>query len=444
LRPLSVDAVEHLRARLLARDRTEDAAFVATMAYAGLSPAEALRLRWDHVSEDGIAVEPAHAGEESLAAPERKRRTVRLIEPLADDLEQWRRAGASSEHGPVFGGIRAGDWDRWLAKRYRPALEAVEERNLGPGFLYHTFASLLVADGVLPNEIAEQLGVTRPEVVACYGPLFQERAPGDHPGTAAESVRIARARAGQDAGRTPLSELRPRIRRRGDGQNGDDAPGIGWDSLPDSLPPDLGVVPLSAEEVETIRARMLADERLEEATFVSVMAYAGLSQVDARALRWRDIGDEELELDPPSAGHEDEGGRRRTVRLLEPLAEDLSEWHAASGSPERGFVFQAMRKRDWQEWIRTGYQPVAGVEDDRARPNHLRHTFASLLIDEGVALGEVARQMALSHQDVVSHYAPLFENPSGASAGDKVREARSAVMRRSRRRRLLPASRRRS
>lgn len=92
-------------------------------------------------------------------------------------------------------------------------------------------------------------------------------------------------------------------------------------------------------------------------------------------------------------------GRRRTVPLIGPLAQDLSEWRLHAGRPDtEALVFPGRDGEPWtltayQNWRRRLYTPAseaAGV--DRPRPYDLRHSFVSLLIAEGHNVVEVARQ----------------------------------------------------
>jgi alginate O-acetyltransferase complex protein AlgJ len=141
----SLRAVERGRAALVAAGRPMDAALVTTLAYAGLSLPEAARLHWDDVARGGIVV---RAGEAPTGT-----RGVRMVRPLAEDLETWRRACAATD-GLVFPGADPARWNGHLGEL--PAL--VDD-------LHHTFCLLLIYEGLLPAEVAQQAG-RRPEAVA--------------------------------------------------------------------------------------------------------------------------------------------------------------------------------------------------------------------------------------------------------------------------------------
>ena len=98
--------------------------------------------------------------------------------------------------------------------------------------------------------------------------------------------------------------------------------------------------------------------REEGALLVSVMAYAGLSQQEAIPLKWRQIENGVIEIEPRARHCGSEAAemlRTRSVSMSETLAEDLEEWRVDCGSPELGWVFPNLRKRDWQNWEQSEY-----------------------------------------------------------------------------------------
>ncbi len=85
--PLSPDAIERIRAVLLADGDVRAATLVCVLAYAGLRPGEALGLEWRHVRESTLLVEQAVSdGQLKRQKTNRVYRTVDLIAPLAEDL----------------------------------------------------------------------------------------------------------------------------------------------------------------------------------------------------------------------------------------------------------------------------------------------------------------------------------------------------------------------
>jgi integrase len=124
---------------------------------------------------------------------------------------------------------------------------------------------------------------------------------------------------------------------------------------------------------------------------VSVLAYAGLRPQELRRLAWTSVKERTLLVGASKTG------RRRSVRLLEHLAEDLAAWRQAS--PPSTTVFPAEHGGDWtaegfNKWRDRVFLPaMRAVGLDRARPYDLRHSFASLLLHEGRSVIYVARQL---------------------------------------------------
>jgi integrase len=71
------------------------------------------------------------------------------------------------------------------------------------------------------------------------------------------------------------------------------------------------VRPLLSRDVEAMRAALLADERVSDATLLTVLAYAGMRPEEARALRWSGVGERTLRIERAVAG----GGRRTATRI---------------------------------------------------------------------------------------------------------------------------------
>ena len=165
--------------------------------------------------------------------------------------------------------------------------------------------------------------------------------------------------------------------------------------------------PIPPAVVERIRAQL---EPLD-AALVATLAYAGLRpESEALPLRWGDVGERTLTIRATKTGH------TRHVRLLEPLADDLRAWRAASENPDgRSLVFprpsgKPWTETDWQNWRRRVWRPAssaAGLPAD-SRPRDLRASFASLLIHEGRNVVEVAGQLGHSPETCLRSYARGF------------------------------------
>jgi integrase len=123
------------------------------------------------------------------------------------------------------------------------------------------------------------------------------------------------------------------------------------------------------------------------------------------------------------------------VRLLAPLVQDLAEWRIAQGSRfPTAPVFPRHDGRFWTEsdyrnWRSRIYKPTAAALGLPTQPYALRHSFVSLLIQEGRDFRDVARQAGHGPEVCARTYAHLFEEWDGAeriSAEDAIRRAREA------------------
>lgn len=193
---LSPARVEALRLALSGRS-TADATLVSVLAYAGLRPGEALALRWDHITGDAIRVGAAAAHGVVKTTKTGASRTVRLLLPLANDLEALRsETPLASGSDFLFPGADAAPWDddrwrNWRRRTFAPAATAVGIAAARPYDLRHSFVSLLIHEGRSIVEVARQAGHTPTTCLSTYAHVFDqtealERIP------AADQIRLAR------------------------------------------------------------------------------------------------------------------------------------------------------------------------------------------------------------------------------------------------------------
>src|SRR4051794_24681885 len=192
--------------------------------------------------------------------------------------------------------------------------------------------------------------------------------------------------------------------------------------------------------IEVMRARLLEQDKLRDATLLALLAYAGLRPQEALALEWRHVRERTLLVERALSDGELKvlKNRRqpRTVKLLAPLPEDLAHWRSAAAV--RGPVFASSsgafwRASDWRNWRKRIYKPVAeavGIDGAR-RPYDLRHAFASLLIHEGrLSVVEIAAQLGHNPTVCLDTYAHVMaEERDGEhiSAEEQIVQARAAV-----------------
>ena len=129
-------------------------------------------------------------------------------------------------------------------------------------------------------------------------------------------------------------------------------------------------------------------------------------------------------------------GQARTVRLLAPLADDLSRWRHSLDQDDGALLVPdgsggVWNDPAWQTWHRDAWVPACrAVGLEGARPYDLRHSFVSLLIHEGRSVVEVARQAGHSPTmtlDVYAHVFDEFDIAERVSAEDQIRQARRDV-----------------
>lgn len=136
------------------RERARDAVLVSLLAYAGLRPGEALDLRWRDVGERTIRVHASKTG---------RSRSVRILAPLASDLDALRRMTDDGPDAPIFPGPAGDRWTdeaykSWARRTFAAAAKAAGCAKVTPYGLRHSFASLLLHEGRSIPYVAAQLG----------------------------------------------------------------------------------------------------------------------------------------------------------------------------------------------------------------------------------------------------------------------------------------------
>jgi integrase len=186
---VSPETVERIRADL----READAMLVSLLAYAGLRPeSEAVTLTWGQVGRRSLRIDATKTG---------RQRHVRLLAPLAEDLEVWRTALGSPAEGTLVCPRRAGAawdqsaWRNWVRRIYRPAaIEAGLDTSTRPRDLRGSFASLLIWEGQTVVEVAQQLGHSAEMCLRSYAGVFAEFSIEERV-SAEQAIRDARAKA---------------------------------------------------------------------------------------------------------------------------------------------------------------------------------------------------------------------------------------------------------
>ena len=193
--PLGPIDVERIRAVLGSRDRL----IVSLLAYAGLRPGELCALRWEHVRGGKLRV---------FAPKTRRERYINLLEPLAEDLREW-RVETGLDFGPVVTTRRdrapmgTADWRNWRSRVWYgkrqdgPAFSVIHDGDRRPYRLRGGFASLLAWEGQPITYVAQQLGHSVQTCSRYYLGIFEGHDP-DARVPAAEAIRRARSAVGSD------------------------------------------------------------------------------------------------------------------------------------------------------------------------------------------------------------------------------------------------------
>jgi integrase len=176
VRPLPPATIEQMRAA----SNPRDAALLSVLAYAGLRPGEALALQWGDIRDQTILVERAVSLGEEKDTKTAAHRTVRLLQPLAADLREWRlRSGRPSTRRLVFPSAAGTPWSQaayqsWRRRAFRRALDGAGVEHARPYDLRHSFASLLMHEGRSVIYVARQLGHDARLTLTTYGHVMDE------------------------------------------------------------------------------------------------------------------------------------------------------------------------------------------------------------------------------------------------------------------------------
>ncbi|HEX6025953.1 MAG TPA: hypothetical protein VFZ00_28435 [Solirubrobacter sp.] len=198
-RALTPEQVERIRAELLRQGFVGDATLVSFLAYAGPRPeSEGVTADWANIRKRTVVL--VATKKHGLERP------VGLLEPLAEDLAEWRRHGdVVPMAGAIFpfgnNGVQLGgkeewsdaDWDNWRDRRFRPAaIAAGLPADTRPRDLRGSFATLKIYAGNPVTKVAEELGNSAAVCLRDYAGVFDEYDPSDR---IDEETWIRRARA---------------------------------------------------------------------------------------------------------------------------------------------------------------------------------------------------------------------------------------------------------
>jgi integrase len=193
-KPLEVAEIERIRQALRNAGQPGDATLVSVLAYAGLRPYnEALALGWEQLTNGRLLVERKLVdGKLRPGTKTDKARSVRLLPPLAQDLNEWRIARGRPAAGLVFPRQDGKPWSEHDYGNWRRRVFGVHS-SARPYDLRHTFASLLIWEGRPITHVAQQLGHSPQTCLTTYAHVME----GVEANVPAETV-IRAARADDD------------------------------------------------------------------------------------------------------------------------------------------------------------------------------------------------------------------------------------------------------
>jgi integrase len=209
VRPIPPEIVEGMRADFIAAGRTEDALLVCVLAYSGVRPGEALALTWGMVGTRRLLIESCVSLGQVKETKTGRARTVRLMQPLADDLLAYRaQCSRVRDSDLIFPGQEGAPWSEsawrnWRRRIFAKAAVAVGLHGARPYDLRHSFVSLLIAEGRGVIDVARQAGHSPTMALDVYGHVFDDWDPADRI-SAEERVSTAREQVNESppAGRS--------------------------------------------------------------------------------------------------------------------------------------------------------------------------------------------------------------------------------------------------
>jgi integrase len=187
---------------------------VSVLVYSGLRPGEALALEWSDIGKKSINVDKGLSLVVVGDAKTHTDRVVLLLKPPADDLkalqgfglvfprrdgEPWSDADYCNWRGPVWQSVAAAVGIATLERKVTVAkVEGKRRRRVTskcvgprPYDLWHSMASLLLAEGMNPVEVAENMGHGGKVLYDTYAHVVKELR-GSMPVSATKVISTAR------------------------------------------------------------------------------------------------------------------------------------------------------------------------------------------------------------------------------------------------------------
>jgi integrase len=194
--PFPPIVIERIRLQMLRRKtkdasgarRLADACLVVLMSYAGLRPGEGLALTWADVGQRTLAIDKAVSLGEEAPTKTGGARSAPLMEQLADDLLELRRArGWPEDDQLIFPNRDGGHWSRsqynnWRNRVWKPVMDKLAsgeppQPRLAKAVPYDcrgSFVSLHLRSGASPIEVARWAGHSPQVMYGHYANVIDE------------------------------------------------------------------------------------------------------------------------------------------------------------------------------------------------------------------------------------------------------------------------------
>lgn len=188
-------------------------------------------------------------------------------------------------------------------------------------------------------------------------------------------------------------------------------------------PPKKQIFIPNPEQLETMRRWFLKQDRPRDATFISILALAGVRPGEARRLRWDDFNERVMHV------YATKTDAHRRVQMTPLLFDDLTAWKAIA--PSSPYVFARRDGGHWEEgdyknWQRRWYEKarkVAGLPT--GRPYDLRHMRVSYLIRCGMDVVQIAQQLGHKPSMTLDTYAHVIDDPPPGDPNEWISRSRT-------------------
>jgi integrase len=224
--PFPPVVVERIRIRMRRRPTIDgtgrrpigDACLVSLLSYAGLRPGEALALRFNDIGTRTIGVDKAVSHGKEGPTKTRSIRSVPIVAPLRDDLDEWERLrDPAGSHELLFPSRDGGHWSdaefrNWRQRVWKPVLQGLAAlpsltplENARPYDCRGSFVSLQLRAGASPLEVAQWAGHSPQLMFNHYANVIEELV--GEPRLSADEQIIRARQVVADTEREELDEL---------------------------------------------------------------------------------------------------------------------------------------------------------------------------------------------------------------------------------------------